>query len=325
MSRVRLLQAVAAGALLAVLVWTTKPWDIWHVLRHVEPGLVAAIVLLNVPILAIMARRSQLILRSLGHEIQFKATLPLAIIGNVVGSLTPASSGDLVRTPLLKDLFDVKYSEGLAAVLYERAASLAVLAAATGLTAAWQVSPAAARPAFALAFVAAVALPSLLAGPLARLAERTSTLGEGGGRLAAILARIGPGGGTVLSNVAVLLSDFRLTAWVLSTSTAVVALQMVQMWLGAQALGFSLSMPDSLVVMGASALAAVTSFLPLGLGSLDATMAALLSRAGISATGRAAIVVVMRGSGTLPLVLIAAASYAWLLRAPSRKRAQVPG
>ncbi len=325
MSRVRLLQTIAASALVAVLVWTTKPWDIWHVLRHVEPGPLAAVVLLNLPVLAIIARRSQLILRSLGHDLRFGSILPLAVIGNVAGSLTPASSGDLVRTPLLRDRFAVGYGEGVAAVLYERAVSLAVLIAATGLAAIWLVSPAGALPAIALALVVAVALPPLLSGQVARLAARTSSLGEGAGRLATFLARIGPGSGAVLGNVAVLLSDFRLTLRVLLTSTAVVALQMVQMWLGARSLGFSVSLPDSLVVMGAAALAALTSFLPLGLGSLDATMAALLSRAGVSATGRAAIVVVMRGAVTVPLVLVALGLYGWLVRSPSKKRAGVAG
>ncbi len=322
--RLRLLQFVAAAALVGVLVWSTKPWDLGDTLRDADPLPLVLVALLNLPVLAIIAFRSVLVLRRLGADLSYRSMLPLSVIGNVLGSLTPAASGDFVRAPFLKQLHGVSYDRGLAAIVYERAFSVAVLVVMTGLTAAWRVAPAGARPAFIAAGPIAAVLPALLAPAARRLGGPPGAPGGPAARWS-IRARLGPGGMAIMRGLASLLADARLTAAFLLTSAAVVGLQGVQMWFAADSLGLSLSPGNAIVIIGASALAAVVSFLPLGAGSLDATMAALLAQTGASATSRAAIVVVVRATITLPLAAMALLSYLHVSRTPKREAAEVGG
>ena len=79
------------------------------------------------------------------------------------------------------------------------------------------------------------------------------------------------------------------------------------------------------VYLGLSQLVGIISLIPLGLGAVDGSLAALLERFGMTLEQGAAVALLARLTQTLPLIIAAFACYAWLVRnAPVHAQDPVP-
>src|SRR3989304_2382233 len=73
--------------------WKARVGELGEAFAGFGAGAAVAVVLLNAPVLGLLTLRSYLILRRLGYEVSLGPLLPMAILGNVAGALTPARSG----------------------------------------------------------------------------------------------------------------------------------------------------------------------------------------------------------------------------------------
>lgn len=321
MSRIRYLHLALAGALLALLLWKTDIADVADALRDVNPLTAIAVVALNAPIALLFWLRSRMVLGRLGHQIPARVLLPVALLGNVAGSLTPASAGELLRTAILKSHADVTAKDGFALVLYERALSLYLMALGTGVVAAFIALP---LPAAAL--VAGIAAP-LFVLPVAGSKILGLLPKQRVARGPAFVRDLVERAANVADRLQWLLRDRSLfVCW--STTTALVfGMVTLQFWLLARALSSAVSPQEAWVAFGASQLAAIVSLLPLGLGAADGSIAAILRRAGMTLEQGTAVAILVRATITLPLGLAAVGCYLYLQRlgsAEERSTADTP-
>ena len=135
------LNLLVAAAMLALILWKVQPSEIRDAFGEFKPWPAAFAVVLNLPVLLLMAVRGQFVLARLGHRVGFLAILPISTFGNVLGAFTPAGAGDLLRTPFFRSRHDVPYSHGFASVIYERGFSVFILALGSGVAAAWIALP----------------------------------------------------------------------------------------------------------------------------------------------------------------------------------------
>ena len=321
MSRIRYLHLALAGALLALLLWKTDIADVASALRDVSPLTAIAVVALNAPLAVLFWARSRMVLERLGHQIPPRVLLPVALLGNVAGSLTPASAGELLRTAMLKSHADVTSRDGFALVLYERALSLYLMALGTGVVAAFIALP---LPAAAL--IASIAAPLFVlpvAGSKILSLLPKQRIARGPAFVRDLVERVGH----VAGRLQWLLRDRGLLAlW--SAATAIIfAIITLQFWLLTQALSTAISPQEAWVALGASQLAAIASLLPLGLGAADGSIAAVLRRAGMTLEQGTAVAILVRATITLPLGLAAIGCYLYLQRlgsAEERSAADAP-
>lgn len=321
MSRIRYVHLTLAGALLALLLWKTDIADVASALRDVSPLTAIAVVALNAPIALLFWARSHMVLERLGHQIPPRVLLPVALLGNVAGSLTPASAGELLRTAVLKSHADVTSRDGFALVLYERALSLYLMALGTGVVATFIALP---LPAAAL--IASIAAPLFVlpvAGSKILSLLPKQRIARGPAFVRDLVERVGH----VADRLQWLLRDRGLLAlW--SAATAIIfAIITLQFWLLTQALSNAVSPQEAWVALGASQLAAIVSLLPLGLGVADGSIAAILRRAGMTLEQGTAVAILVRATITLPLGLAAIGCYLYLQRlgsAEERSTADAP-
>jgi uncharacterized protein (TIRG00374 family) len=323
MSRLRgaagpILHLSVALAILGLVIWRANPAELRDEFDHLEPWRAAGAVLLNVPIVLLMTLRGQIILARLRHAVSFLDLLPISTVGNVAGSLTPAAAGELLRTPFFKERHEIPYADGFAAILYERGLSVLVLTMSTGTAAAWMAldtAPAAAVTAASVALTAAApAIAALVLGWLrlhrevVQTAERSSLFGRLRGLVSApaasLLALLKDPAGTVVMGL---------------LNVIIFAVLAVQFWLIVDALGLDINGVEAWTAMGASFLAAIVTFLPLGLGSMDATIAAIIGTTEHGFQSGAAVALLFRATATLPLALAALVSYLYLIAARRRE------
>lgn len=313
------LHASVALGLLGLLLWRANPLDLRDEYSDFEPWPAMAAVLLNVPIIVGMTLRGQLILGRLRHPVPFLALLPISTLGNVAGSLTPAGAGELLRTPFLKERHAIPHADSVAAILYERGLSVLVLAASTGVAAAWMtldIGPALAVTVGGVAL--ALGAPAAAAFVLGRLHFAEDAVVE---RDASLLDRLRTALGRPVGPLLVLLRDPASTVVIGLTNLLVFALTAGQLWLLVEALGLELSVAEAWTALGASLLAAIFTFLPLGLGSMDATLAAIIGATENGFHAGAAAAILLRATATLPMGVAALASYVYLVSARRRRAA----
>jgi uncharacterized protein (TIRG00374 family) len=310
MSRLRVLQVPVVLAIFGVLLWRTGVGDVRDALGDIDPWLALAVVALNAPLCVLFALRSHLVLDRLGHRVPPAVLLSIAVLGNIAGTLTPASSGEVLRATALRSHAQVSGRDGAALVLFERALSLYLMATGTAVAAAWMFLPAWAGVAAAVAALPAVALP-VFAAPLLRLVPASNDSGEApAGLLRRTMRRVAD----VAGQLRVLFGDARLVLeWGLVT-TVIFATTTLQLWLLARSLSHAISPGEMWVGLGASQLAGIASLLPLGLGAADGSLAALLHRMGMTLGQGAVVAILVRATSTIPLLLLALASYLYLLR-----------
>ncbi len=303
--RLRLLHVSVAAALLALIIWKTGVGEARDVLAGVDARLLACVVVLNVPLALLFPLRSHLVLRRLGARVDPRLLVPSSILGNVAGSLTPASSGELLRTTMLHAHARVATEDAMALVLYERALSVWLMSLGTAAVTAFVALPL--RPALIVGTIALV----LLAMPAAvgRLLQGTararpdSRVGRALGRARHVAHRVGR-----------LVADRRLlVTWSLVTAT-IFAVNTLQFWLLARSVSHAISPPEAWIALGTSQLAGIVSLLPLGFGVADGSLAAVLRKMGATLDQATVVAVLVRATITLPLGLLACASYLYLLK-----------
>lgn len=304
------LQAAVATALLALLLWRVEVWELGDALRRFDPWTALAVVLLNLPTIALLAVRTHLALRRLGYDASVPALLPVSAIGNIAAVLTPGAAGDVIRTPFLKGRHAVSYADGFATIVYERGFSFAILCVATGLVALWAVVPGAARFVVPAAGLLLLGLPWTLGTLLKRLTRSDGRLAN---RLRLAGDRAAGAGERSLSALTILARDRRLALLFAALTVTIFTLMALQLWLIGASLDAGLSPREAALAVGAGAVAGIVSLLPLGLGALDWTMTALLEQAGATLSTAAAAVLLLRATMTLPAGLIGLAAYAYLV------------
>ena len=312
-----MLHASIAIALLALIVWKTGIGDVRRVLSDVDPRLLVAVIALNVPIALLFPLRAHFVLQRLGARVRPSVLVPAAILGNVAGSLTPASSGELLRTAVLRSHANLPVDDGLALVLYERALSVWIMAAGTAIVAAFVAL--ARTQAIAVAGVVAILALLPAVGPwLLDLLPDAGGDEDRAGMLRSLVRRIQ----RVSSRLQLLLNDRALLAgWSLLTS-AIFALTTLQLWLLARSVSHAIRPEEAWTAYGASQLAGIASLLPLGLGAADGSLAALLRRMGTTFEQGTVVAILVRATMTLPLGLLAVASYLYLARMPETPAAE---
>jgi uncharacterized membrane protein YbhN (UPF0104 family) len=312
LSRLRFLHVAIACALLALIVWKTGVNDVRHVLSDVDPWLLAAVAALNVPIALLFPLRSHFVLRRMGARVDPRVLVPAAILGNVAGSLTPASAGELLRTAALRSHANLPVEDGLALVVYERALSLWIMGVTAGIAAGFIALDTPVATAIAAGGLAFLALPSCgpwLLGVLPSVAD-TDTASGWRSWIRRLIRAAG--------RLQWLLGDrWLLVGW--SFITAVLfAITTLQLWLLTRAVSHSITPAEAWTAYGASQLAGIVSLLPLGLGAADGSLAALLRRMGTTLEQGTVVAILVRATMTLPLGLMAVASYVYLARGGGR-------
>src|SRR5262245_28045215 len=97
LTKVRIIQLVAAAAIVAFLMLTAKPGEVWATLKEVDLLKALAALLVNIPITLLASWRSAIILRRMGHKVPLRVLIPTTLVGYVAGAVTPAASGELLR------------------------------------------------------------------------------------------------------------------------------------------------------------------------------------------------------------------------------------
>ena len=304
MNVLRVWQVIIVAVLAFVLVWRTDFDGVRQAIGGAGVWQLAAVVGLNVPIVLLLGLRSQLVLGVMGRRLPAALVFPAAIVGNVAGSVTPVSSGELLRAALLRSHADLPVEAGLALVVFERSMSLYLLVITTGCAGAMLALPGPAAPVLAGAAVLFMAVP-LAAGRA--FGSQASGAPEAGGSFAVRASRL-------MRTVGALLHDPGLYVRWGACTLAVFALNGLQVWLVADSLHASASGLDAWTALGTSQLAGIASLLPFGLGASDGSLAAVLGKLGSTLQEGAAVAVLVRMTSTLPLIMIALGCYLYLMR-----------
>lgn len=309
------LQAPIALALVSIAFWRGKVWDLPEIAERLDWPEAVGVLALNLPLLPLWALRSRLVLSRLGYGLPMRSLLPLTVLGNVAGTLTPGGVGDIVRGVALRRQHSVDRAAAAAAVLYERIYLPALTLIAIGVAALaelmsdtpWLI-PFLALIGGCLAAASGKGY-SLLLGPLRRWARRRTERSSASGR------------GSWVQTIAEaderlvhLFDDLRLGTLFALLTGVVYALTALQVWLVVGALGGNVSATESWVAYALASYAALLSVLPGGLGVWDAALPAILSGYGVELAIGTAATVVLRGLQTLPLGLLAVACYLALVR-----------
>jgi uncharacterized membrane protein YbhN (UPF0104 family) len=257
-----------------------------------------------------------LVLVRMNHRLAPDLVLATAVVGNVAGALTPASAGEILRAAALRSHSEVSVDEAVALIVFERGLSVYLLALGTLAAFATTALAPPAAVATCAACAAALAVPFLLAPVLEHLPEgRGSSLWSRG------LNRLRP----IASGLRVLLrSPMLLLTWFLA-SALIFALFAVQYWLLGRSIENVVTLREMWIAFGASQLAAIVTLIPMGLGAADASLAGILEKYGMSIESGTAVAILVRATNTLPMLLLAAASYLYLARRTPLERVHHDG
>jgi uncharacterized protein (TIRG00374 family) len=300
-----LVHVALAVAVVGIVVARSHPRELWSALSDVDLSKVALAVLLNALVLVLAPLRSSLVFRKLGYSVPIGVLVPTTIVGFVAGGLTPAASGELLRAGTLRSRAGVAFEDSVVAVIYERALgtyllalSTAALLAATNLPAGW-IAP---------VFVGCIALYLVPAVAALVVSERARSTSESEGWVTRAVGR----GLSMFGRLRFLLRDVALLVQASLISAAIFAVITIQYWLLARSVSGGINLFDAWLALGISTLAAVITLIPLGLGILDSSLAAVLDRLGLTLEQGAVVALLVRAAVTLPLVLVAFACYLYL-------------
>ena len=299
-------------ALLALVAWRSRAWELGDQLGDADPRPIAAAVLLNLVIVVAWAARSSNLLAGAGRPVPVRPLIPMTAFANTINNVTPGSAGELVRLYLLRAQHGVDYTTGAAIVLIERVVAIVLLGASAATL--WLTYALDLPPVIAVVAIVAVAIapslvyragirPTALIGwlPLGRLVgharwatarstlDRVDDVRGGPARPTRRGRSPSPGG----------------PRWCSSSYTG-------QLLLVAAAIGQPLDPAAAWGALGLGIIVGVLSLLPFGLGSADLVVAGLLVVAGVPGREAVAITFGYRLVSTLPLGLLGVASYALL-------------
>lgn len=301
----RLLQLAIGVAVFAYVVSLVRPSHLREAVSGDGLGWLALGACLNLAMALLFGVRSTFVLSKLGHRIDARTAMPIAIVGNVAGALTPASSGEIVRGALLRSRAQVPVADAVSLVLFERGLSVYLIVLVTGVCAVMLAAPAALFPLVAAGAAPLVFLPGAVLLVASRLIGRHPRASSG-----AIVRRIRES----VEAVAGLATDPLLVVRWGTLTVLMVVIAGAQYWMIARSLGDGIDFNEAIISLGASQLAGIVTLLPLGLGSADATLVSLWDRFGLASEQGASGAVLVRVVVTLPLILVAVASYVFLTR-----------
>lgn len=303
----RLVQLAIVAVVFALLLLRLDLDALGDALRDADPAYVVAAIALNLPAAALYWTRSRIVMQRLGHDLPASLLAPIAILGNVAGSFTPASVGELLRGQALAGHASVSARDSFALVLFERCLSLYFLALGAAVAAASMWLPqwlavAAALGAMALTFVPVVLAPTLRS--FAQPAREIET--------ASMIERVRG----VAGRLADVCEDAVAVGWWTAQTLVIFALNALQFWLLARGVAGGISYHDAWLAFSLPTLAGVASFIPMGLGAFDGSVAAVLGRLGMTLEQGTVVAIVVRGAISLPMLLLAFACYVYLERRP---------
>ncbi len=308
------LQVGVGIILVTLLLWRARVWELGSTLRGFDPWIAILVVLLNLPAIGILAVRTHFVLKRLGYDASPISLAPVSALGNVAAVVTPGAAGDVIRAPFLKSHHSVSYSDSFATIVYERTYSFCILCLSTLLVAAWRLGPSVIRPIVPIVGLAVLVGPPVAAIPLAQLGEWAINRGADSPRLLRPLVRgLNLAEGRWVQALISLMRDLRLSILFAALTTLIFACMAGQVWLITDSLSVHLSAGQAALAMGGSVAAGIASFLPLGLGVLDWTMAALLENAGASVGTATAVAILYRATNSLPAGVLGVVSYAYLV------------
>jgi uncharacterized membrane protein YbhN (UPF0104 family) len=333
-------------ALLALLVWRTKPWEVLAL--GARPLPLIGVLFLDAIVVLAWAFRSASLMRAVGRPMSVGALVPIVSFANTINNLTPASSGEAVRAVILNRRHGVPYAPATAVILAERFWAIWIMGVTAGAAAVGTVIPA--PPILtALAWLAA-AVAALLPVIAHRAGVRPTVVAARviGGRGDATSPPDGPtetseaavgadsDAGAVAepaaprrpglrTRIARLLADVdehldsilrspSATAGFLAWTAAVFVAFAVQLWLVLVALGVEVPLAGAWAALGLATIAGVLSALPFGLGATDLVLTGLLVQLGVDPSVAAAATLLLRATVTLPLGLVGTASWIALNR-----------
>ena len=310
----RWLQVAVGVALIGLLLWRARVWELGDTLRDFDPFVAVLVVLLNLPTIVLLAVRTHFVLRRLGYEASPLALVPISAVGNVAAVVTPGAAGDVIRAPFLKDHHAVAYADSFATIVYERSYSFFILCSSTALIAVWNVVPNAVRIAIPAVGLLVLAAPALVAMPLTSLGAWAARSSSGcPWCLRPIMHILNVAEGRWIASLTRLMKDWRLSLLFAALTVSIFAMIVCQLWLIADSLSVHLSAGEASLALGTSVAAGIASFLPLGLGVLDWTMATLLQNAGATVGTATAVAILYRATNSLPAGLLGVAAYGYLV------------
>jgi uncharacterized protein (TIRG00374 family) len=310
------LSLVVAVVVVGLLLATADPRQVWQTLKSVDRAPAQAVVLLNLPALALLIARSILVLRRMGAPVALRVVVPASVLGNVAGALTPAASGELLRAAALQRGGELTFQAGLSLVAYERLLSSYLLAITTLVCLALSSLPVTVGITVAFLGAGCALLPWLVARFIAPTLPSATSVGGQGIVQRALGYLLG-----MANQVWSLLKDLRLTVYWSALTLATFAIVALQFRLAASSASADLSFVDAWAAFGVSAFAGILSLLPFGIGIGDGSTAAFLNVTGIPLEQATAIALLIRALVTLPLVIIAAGCYVFLTRSVPDERA----
>ncbi|HEX5140874.1 MAG TPA: lysylphosphatidylglycerol synthase transmembrane domain-containing protein [Dehalococcoidia bacterium] len=311
------LRWLAGLAILAFLILRTDFDEVFDALGDADASIWLIVVPLNLVTLALATLRSKLVVQHMRHDVPAGILFSSVTLGFVAGSLTPAASGELLRTDALRATAGVPVEDGLALVAFERLMSFYLMLLSAAATGAILVLPPLPAGVVVAVCIAAVALPCL-APKLLRL------LPPAGDMPSSVRGKLVHYVRTTAGRMEGLFQERTLVgAWSLVTlgTFAVVA---VQFWLMAESLGGGLDLIESLFAYGGSQVLSILSLLPLGIGVSDGALVAITERSGMAHDEAIAMAVLVRATIMLPLVLLAVSSYFHLTLIRSRNTVPTP-
>jgi uncharacterized protein (TIRG00374 family) len=298
-------------ALLALVAWRSRAWELGDRLGVADPRPIVAALALNVVIVLAWAARSSDLLAGAGRPVPVRPLVPMTAFANTINNVTPGSVGELVRLYLLRAHHGVDYTTGAAVVVVERFVAFALLGASAAIL--WLTwSFGLQRWVAIVAILVLMLLPTLVyrAGIRPTAVIRRLPLGRVVGRVR--WANAGRALARVDESVARLLVDPRRAVVFGAWTAVVIAAYTGQLMLVATAIGQSLDPAAAWGALGLGIIVGALSLLPFGLGSTDLVVAGLLGVAGVPGAEAVAITFGYRIVSSLPLGLLGVASYAIL-------------
>jgi uncharacterized protein (TIRG00374 family) len=172
LNRTRLIVILALGLLTLLLLIRLGNIDIsLDTLRRIQPGYLAAAVVVHYSGFIVRGDRWRRLLAAMGHRVSYGYAFSLLLAGWFISALVPARAGDLARAGLLRRDHAIPIASGLGSIAAERAFDALTLVLLAALAGAWALaghtpvwvwqSAAATVGLFVAAIVGLIAVPRL--------------------------------------------------------------------------------------------------------------------------------------------------------------------
>ncbi len=294
-------------ALLVLVVWRLDDKAaLWDALKSADVSLVALAIVLNVPVVHFKVARWRDLLGARGHRYPLGRSYAAVLSSLYLGMLTPGRVGDVLRVQYVKREIDVPYADGLAVTIMDRFCDLYVLAAVAALGTVH----------FTRALDSNLASLSWLAVAVALLAP-TLFLFEGFGELLArmlrrLTVRWHASLSALLEALRALVGRAFLIAMLLTAASF--AINYVQGWMIARAIGVDLGFIDVAALLSITSLLGLMPISVSGVGVRELFLAIVFPALGFVAAQGVAFGLLVFACNYLAIVL--AGFVAWQISPP---------